>query len=418
MKNIFNNQNSFYNKGLLFTLFSLAAAALNYVLYIGIARVLSVNSFGEFSALVAIMTQVAGILLAFNVISIYLVARYGDDQSKIYLEAIQKILVTLFLLVAIVSIVCFPLFGDTFKISSFRDLIIVALMIALTIPGSIWSGFFQGNGELVRVGFYSFFSSALKFFLAILGGMIWGLTGALLGVLLGIGIGLVVFWALPGKKPPALNSLRPSKADLDKVRKFYKIIIFSALTTCILSVMQIFDLLSVRALYDSFTSGQYAGVSTFSRIVYFLGFIIIWVILPEIAKSNREHRKKIILKTYFIYSALGFLMLSSSLVMGKNILGILLGQNYALSSQMIFWAIAFQTALLFITFQSFALLVLGRKGFIWLLVILQLALVIITQFSGLGLEGLIKYYALCTIATSICLGFILNSGKREYEKIN
>lgn len=407
---------SFYRKGIIFTALSLLAAGVNYLLYPIISHVLEVGVFGEFTALLAIATQVGGILLAFNVISIYLVSQYGDKKSKEYLASIQKSIIIFFLIITLLCIFIFPVIGGILKISSITDMLILLFIILSFIPASIWSGYFQGNGELIKVGLFSLFASISKLLLSILGAYTLGLTGALLGVLLGTGLGLILFWFLPGGKPPVSKSFIISKVDTKLIRKFYLLILRSIFAMALLSIIQIFDLLSIRALFSPTEAGQYAGLSTLSRIIYYAGFIIVWVLLPEFAKANNNQKNRLIIKSYSLYLTMTIIAGSLTYFIGENTVAYIMGSKYIINNELVTWSVLFQSAVLFVTFQTFVLMVLNRKVLIKLFTGL-LGLFACSLFIDPSIENLIISYALCTIALSIWLGIAIIK-REENEEIN
>lgn len=404
---IFRTGNNFYSKSVLFTGLSLFAAGLNYALYPIIAHILSVGHFGEFSSLVALITQIGGVMLAFNVISIYFVAKYGEHESKLYLSIIQKGLIVVFLGLTFVTIIAFPVIGSALKISSLSDLIILTGILIFGIPAAVWSGYFQGNGEIVRVGVFAVAGSGAKLILAALGAYKWGLSGALFGILVGTLIGLVLFWLLPGSKPPLAESIKIGKDDARTINRFSAIIWRSVLAVGILSFIQIIDLLSIKMLYSGTEAGQYAGVSTLSRIVFYVGFILIWVLLPEIAKATEKHRANLIRKSYAVYLGIAALSGLGAFMAGKQIIELLLGASYMIDRNIVVWAVILQSAILFVTFQSFVLLVLNKRV-VGPLVVGLFALLLCPLLLNNAVLDLVRGYALCTIALSVWLGILIN----------
>ena len=87
----------FYIRSSLFAFLSLVGAILNYALYPSLAHVLNPTEFGDFAAIMAISAQLLGIILAFNLTSIYLVNTYPEDEAREKVQIIQKVLIWLFL---------------------------------------------------------------------------------------------------------------------------------------------------------------------------------------------------------------------------------------------------------------------------------------------------------------------------------
>lgn len=87
---------NFYFRSSLYTVLALGASVLNYLLYPALTRVLNPQEFGDFATIMAISGQVLAILVSFNLMSIYLVKKYPEEEAREKVQIIQKILIWLF----------------------------------------------------------------------------------------------------------------------------------------------------------------------------------------------------------------------------------------------------------------------------------------------------------------------------------
>src|SRR4051812_32238364 len=119
---------NFYARSSLFVILSLSGAALNYALYPFLTHILTPSGFGNFTAIVAISNQILAILLAFNIISIYLVKKYPEAEAREKTQVVQKILIWFFLAATLLLIVLSPLVKNKLKIDNPLAFVILALM--------------------------------------------------------------------------------------------------------------------------------------------------------------------------------------------------------------------------------------------------------------------------------------------------
>lgn len=190
-------------------------------------------------------------------------------------------------------------------------------------------------------------------------------------------------------------------------------IAYNIFALVILSVIQIYDLMSIKVIESPESSGQYAGISTLSRVIFYVGFIIIWAILPEIAKATQKHKLRLINKSYLLYGTIALLFIVGSIIAGNFAYNLLLGNAYTLDIMILLWSAIFQTGILLITFQSFSLLVLGNYKVIAVLTLNLITMIMLTQIVDTTIESLIKSYSLCTIMFSIAFGFMLKYQSKE-----
>ena len=84
------------NNGL-FAVLSLAGSALSYLLYPVLAKLITPAQFGDVSVVIALAGQIGGLLLAFNVVSIYIVDTHEHEHALRITETIQKIVIQVLL---------------------------------------------------------------------------------------------------------------------------------------------------------------------------------------------------------------------------------------------------------------------------------------------------------------------------------
>lgn len=260
----------------IFITLSLAGSLANYLVYPFISRHFTTSQFGDFTLILSIFNQVLSILLAFNVISIALVKQNLEHEARFKAQAIQKALIWFFMAISILLLVFSSPLRRGLNIANPEYLFLLTLLLLVSVPSIIWSGYLQGHKKLVHVGIFLSSSAFLKLFFSIVLASYGGIAGGLFGVLVGITLATILLWAT---KPINLPSLRyvfkgfdPSETNfLFKARRY---ILGTLFVVGSLGVLQNIDIILSKAFFSPEIAGLYTGISIISKAIYFLSFLI------------------------------------------------------------------------------------------------------------------------------------------------
>lgn len=352
----------FYVRSGLFSILSLAGALFNYALYPVLVRVLDSNSFGDFAAITALSNQIIGALSAFNIISIYLVKSQTERLARQYAQTIQKQLILFFLSVTALLLITSSYLHTLLKVQHTESFLLLAVILVLAVPSIVWVGYLQGNKELVRIGVYSLGASVAKFGLAIGLAIGFGTLGAIWGILGGAAAGLLILWALPGVQLPSIAAFF-KKSNVDEkrfVRGLRGYIVECLLVVGALSFLQNYDILLAKALFDPGTAGLYSGVSILSNALYYVAFLLIWIMLPEINIGDRSNNRRVLLTAYKLLAMMGLLILAVEFIARDFLAQLLLGPSFSDQGMVLIVASLFQLSLVGVTLYAYYLL-LNRK---------------------------------------------------------
>lgn len=353
------NVKNFYVKSSLFTILSLAAAACSYFLYPILIRILPSSEFGDFAVTTTMLNQILSIFLALNIISVHLVKKYGEEQSRHYIQIIQKILLWIFLGLCLIVFILAPQLQELLKINHLILFIPLGLILLVSIPVTIWNGFLQGHKELVRVGIFSFSASLAKLIFAALFGLLLGAVGALFGILVGTLLGILILQLYPGVRLPSIRSAfeKTSKVDLRFVSRLKFYIIQSVFVVGALGFLQGYDIALSKALFEPAIAGVYSGVSILSYVLYYVSFILIWIVLPEIDVNNPKNNRRVISTAYKIFGLITVASVGAELLLGEILLPLILGPEYSGKTLWLVYATLYQLMLVGIALYAFYLLI-------------------------------------------------------------
>ncbi len=335
----------------------------NYAVYPILVRILDTANFGDFAAIMAISNQILGLLLAFNLISIYLVKSQGEAKAKAHAEVIQKVLIWIFLIITVLLVALSPYLHNLLHIENVSSFLILSAILVAAVPAVVWMGYLQGHKEMVRIGVYNTGSSLAKLILSIGLALAIGTMGAILGMLGGIFVGLVILLLYPGVKLPSIKTVF-QKSEPEEIR--YLLSLRRYILGCILvvgtfSFLQNYDITLAKALFEPSMAGVYSGVSVLSNALYYVSFLIIWIIMPEIQINNPTVNRRVLGTAYKLLGALTVAVVLGEVLAKNYATRILLGASFASQGSLLIFASLYQLTLVATTLYAFFLLVQRKK---------------------------------------------------------
>lgn len=379
----------FYFRSGIFSLLSLVGAGFNYALYPILVRILDPSSFGDFAAIIALSNQVLGLLLAFNVISIHLVKKHGEENARPHAEVIQKYLVWFFLIATLIVLAASPILQSVLNIKSIAPFIVLSLILVSAVPVAIWTGYLQGHKELVRVGLFNVSAGLAKLIAAAGLAILFGTTGAVGGLFGGVVAGLIVLALYPGVKLPSIKTVfdRTKKNELKYILSL-KAYIFECLAVVgLLTFLQNYDITLAKILFEPSAAGFYSGISILSNALYYVAFLLIWVILPEIQINNSAVNRRVLGTGYKLLGLMAAVAITGELIIKNKIAQILLGSGFSNQGNILIFATLYQLTLVAITLYGFYLLVNRRRHALLLAILVSSSSIVIPYlFANSPLE--------------------------------
>jgi O-antigen/teichoic acid export membrane protein len=354
---------NFYIKSGLFSVLSILGAAIGYVTYPLLAHILSVREFGNFTVVIATSNQILSILVALNIVSIYLVKNNSKLEAHDKIKIIQRVLIWSFIALSIVLLLAAPLLKNLLHIQSSASFIALLFILLFSVPANMWTGYLQGNKELIRIGVYSLFSSFFKLVGAVGLAFYFGVQGGLWGIALGMLLGLVILKYTPGVKPPKLSTVfvKPTASESFFIKRFWPYLIQSIFVVGGLGLLQNFDIILAKSSFAPVEAGLYAGVSVLSNALYYALFLLIWIVLPEIDIHNQTNNKRILSTSYKLIVFIGLLAIIVELVLRRFVVSILLGKAFSSQEASLIYATLYQITLLSISLYAFYLLIIRSR---------------------------------------------------------
>ncbi len=353
-------KDSFYKTSMYYAGASLIASIINYLMYPLLSRVLAPSDLGDVGVISAITVQAGSILLAFNIVSIYVVARETSESAVKKLEVVQSQLIRLSFVVSLFLIALMPAIKNLLNIGSYYTLLVLAFLLVAIIPTVTWTGYLQGNKQLPLVGLYNIMNAVMKVSMAVLFSLIgFKAAGAVFGIFLGYLSGLILLKVRsPLPLPSLLSIFRRQGANITNLRP---LIVNTLGVSVVLAALYSFEFACAKFFFDAHSAGYYIGSLTLASSAFYAVATLMWIVLPHYAPTDEAHNKKLLLKAVFV-GAVGTLFLSALFyVFGERISVLALGQEYGIISDIIWRNTLSQGVIAILTMVLFSHLVRGKK---------------------------------------------------------
>lgn len=409
---------------LFFIFASLFGAVLNFAIYPLFARILTPEQFADSAVVISIATQVGAVLVAFNVVSIFLVDKYGAEKSKPKIQAIQKILIRIFIAACLALVLLFPIAKQALNLESIYYILPLSILLLSSIPVTTWSGYFLGVSEIQRVGIFNISSPFFKLILAWILAIQFGAMGGLLGIAIGQILGLLCMRLMPGSIPPSIISAikKLTPAEITSARSLSRIVLISVFSVGLLAILQVSDLLIAKSSFIDGVDSEYAGISSISKILYFGGFILVWIVLPKFKINSVRHNYQLLLKSLFLLSSLSVLFMMALYALDDHVTQILLGSSFNPNINTLVLATLFQALVLVSTFYVYYLLVVERLRSAILFSLFAISAVPATIIANpLTPNAMLRHLVgslLIAIILFLLLNYVLLSRAGKVEEIN
>jgi O-antigen/teichoic acid export membrane protein len=307
--------------------------ALNYLYYPVLGRLLQPSAFGETQALVSLFLQAGIFLSVLGLLTINVVANYGESKQsdKIILE-LEKLALLISGAMLVLTVLFNHVLQRFFQFDDSLPFVMLSIAIVVTVPFTFRSAYLRGKQYFGLASIAGIIGAAAKLgFSAVLVLLHFGTTGAIAGIVLAQ---LVAFGyaAVSAKRHGFSESLRTQFIRLPDVRlilpelKYALLILMGSL---IVTGLYSVDIVVVKHFFDAHTAGLYAGIAAVARIVFFLTASIAQVLMPAVRlQQSPQQNRRILNKSLLLLVAIGGGALLVFWAMPRFIIGHLMGDKY------------------------------------------------------------------------------------------
>jgi O-antigen/teichoic acid export membrane protein len=363
-----------------FILFSVFASFLNYLTYPILSRLLQSSDFVDATVALSLLSQMSMFLSSIVALTVGLTKEGSGNSAKKLVEQLQQELLVIFLvLIAIFLSTSYFIFQPIQLSPLFA--VPISIMLLLSIPISIYSGYMNGKGKLVKLASIALIAASLQLFVAVFAATITkssliSLLGMALGQILALGLIVIVF---KSEEMPRISLRFKDKLinQTNHMRELIKYTLFASFGVLIINLLQISDLLIFKRRPDDIV--MFTDVYIISRVVFFAGIIFIWPLLSKIDIKKKRNNIKPIALFGSLVTLIGGAAIGVIVVSGEYITKILFNNTYdqTILFQISSLAIIFKCMFLILTALTLYSIVIRSYLAFWVPSIIALAIIVV-----------------------------------------
>ncbi len=327
----------------LFMLSVLIVNGGNYLYNLVLGRLLGPEAFADAAVLITFLLVLSFMAMTFQLVTakfsvLFEASAFSSFISKMYRNAVMVGLV-----LGVAIIVFSKQLQQLFNTSSSTLFVIFGLGVPIYFLMSVNRGIFQGKKAFksLSITYQTEMLSRLLITLGILFLLdIPSSVAVAIGIFVSFGFGLVPF-KIKIMRFNEVIAKTDYKAKL--VHNFFIITAFYELTQIIINNS---DILLVKHYFESYDAGLYAALALIGRIVYFVAWMFVMLLLPTVVQLKKEGRPT----APILFKYVGYIsIIASTIVLGcalfpKMVISMLFGSSY-LSMAPLLWKYALATGL-------------------------------------------------------------------------
>lgn len=364
----------------LFMLSVLAVNGGNYLYNLILGRVLGPAQFADAAVLITFLLVLSFAAMTFQLVTAKFSVLFENDVFKSFVYKIYKNALLVGVLMGVFIIVFANQLQNLFNTSSSNMFVVFGFGVPLYFLMSVNRGVFQGKKvfKSLSITYQSEMLSRLIITLGLI--LIFNIQSS---VVIAVGIlASFVFGLIPFKFPILIpkKALVLSKIHSKEIKSFFIITAFYELTQIIINNS---DILLVKHYFESYEAGLYASLALIGRIVYFIAWMFVMLLLPTVVQLKKDGKETA--PTLFKYigyiAAISITIILVCLSFPGTIITLLFGDSYIAMAPLL-WKYAIATSMFAIS-NIFAYYYLSLDKYIP---------VVISGVFGMLQMGLVIFY--------------------------
>lgn len=327
----------------LFMLSVLAVNGGNYLYNLILGRVLGPAQFADAAVLITFLLVLSFVAMTFQLVTAKFSVVFENDTFKNFISKIYKNATIVGIGLGALIIVFANQLQALFNTSSSSMFTIFGIGVPLYFLMSVNRGVFQGKKEFksLSITYQAEMLSRLVITLALI--FLFDIQSSVViavGILISFGFGLVPFKFknLNFKKTIAIEA-----SQSKQVKSFFIITAFYEFTQIIINNS---DILLVKHYFDAYDAGLYASLALIGRIVYFVAWMFVMLLLPTVVQLKKEGKATapILFKYVGYIAAIATAIVIGCALFPETAITILFGDSY-LTMAPLLWKYALATGL-------------------------------------------------------------------------
>ncbi|MCB4807983.1 oligosaccharide flippase family protein [Tamlana sp. 62-3] len=327
----------------LFMLSVLVVNGGNYLYNLILGRILGPAQFADAAVLITFLLVLSFAAMTFQLVTAKFSVLFENEIFKSFISRIYKNALLTGAIMGMLIVVFSKQLQVVFNTSSSTMFMVFGFGVPLYFLMSVNRGVFQGKKAFKKLSIT--YQSEMLSRLIITLGLIF-LFKIQSSVVISIGILLsFVFGLIPFKKPEIKSNkiFKLSKENSKAIKSFFVITAFYELTQIIINNS---DILLVKHYFESYDAGLYASLALIGRIVYFIAWMFVMLLLPTVIQLKKEGKETApVLFKYVLYIAgIAVAIILGCVFFPRTAIIILFGKSY-LAMAPLLWKYALATSM-------------------------------------------------------------------------
>ena len=327
----------------LFMLSVLVVNGGNYLYNLILGRLLGPSQFADAAVLITFLLVLSFAAMTFQLVTAKFSVLFENQVFKSFISKVYKNALLVGVLMGVLIIVFANQLQNIFNTSSSNMFVVFGCGVPLYFLMSVNRGVYQGKKafKALSITYQGEMLSRLVITLGLI--LVFNIQSS---VVIAVGIlASFVFGLIPFKFPSIIpkKALVLSKTHSKEIKSFFIITAFYELTQIIINNS---DILLVKHYFESYEAGLYASLALIGRIVYFIAWMFVMLLLPTVVQLKKEGKETA--PTLFKYvgyiAAISISIIVVCLSFPETIITLLFGDSYTAMAPLL-WKYAIATSM-------------------------------------------------------------------------
>lgn len=327
----------------IFMISILVVNAGNYLYNLILGRLLGPAAFSDAALLITFLLVLSFMAMTFQLVAAKFAILLETESFKGFMAKFYKIASISGVLIGLLLVIFASQLQQFFNTQSATMFVVFGFGIPLYFFVSINRGIYQGQRNFSALGHTYKWEMVSRLVLTILLLLVLEIESSILvavGILVSFVFGLLPFNA---NYFSFKTTFQLDKTQSKQIKNFFLLTAFYEFTQIIINNS---DIIMVKYYFDSYQAGLYASLALIGRVVYFITWMFVMLLLPSVVQLKKDGKETttVLLKYVFYVFIIATFIVLSCYFFPTFIVGFLFGEQY-LAIAPLLWQYAVATSL-------------------------------------------------------------------------
>lgn len=315
----------------------------NYLYNLIVGRILGPTAFADAAILITFLLVLSFIAMTFQLVTAKYTVIFDDEVEDSFIKYITKRTLIGGIVLGVLIVVFSKNLQEVFNTSTSLMFSIFGIGVPIYFLMSVNRGVFQGKKKFIQLSIT--YQAEMLSRLLITIGLLYLITNLQSSIIISLGILVSLFFSL---FPFTLKDVYKPVIQLNESQKklVFKFFILTAFYECTQIIINNSDILLVKHYFDNYNAGLYASLALIGRVVYFVAWMFVMLLLPAVVNKEKEGlpHGSILLKYVGYITILSFTIVLGSYLFPEFVVNVLFGEAYVAIAPLL-WKYALATSI-------------------------------------------------------------------------